>query len=183
MNIILVNVVCLFWMMASLVTLKTSLFIPLCILRDLPQQKITRELCSGGDRAIFLCSHGTICWWDRSGKFKNTRRKGTNKENSRKQEGNNGGKKEKRSVRTWRFPYWCVCHWLGMPSGYHTCATLCQESGENPLVWEPPLQHHKIGKKNTAPPVLLINPCIQVIIQAIVSSVRSNYRKQLSYHL
>jgi len=37
--------------------IKTSLFISLCILRDLPQQKITRELCSGGDRAIFLCSH------------------------------------------------------------------------------------------------------------------------------
>jgi hypothetical protein len=35
---------------------KTSLFISLSVLRDLPQQKITRELCSGGDRAIFLCS-------------------------------------------------------------------------------------------------------------------------------
>jgi hypothetical protein len=37
--------------------IKTSLFISLCIFRDLPQQKITRELCSGGDRTIFLCSH------------------------------------------------------------------------------------------------------------------------------
>jgi hypothetical protein len=26
-------------------------------LRDLPQQKIPRELCGGGDLAIFLCSH------------------------------------------------------------------------------------------------------------------------------
>jgi hypothetical protein len=36
---------------------KTSLFISLCILRDLPQQKIPRELCGGGDSTIFLCSH------------------------------------------------------------------------------------------------------------------------------
>jgi hypothetical protein len=41
----------------------------------------------------------------------------------------------------------------------------------------------QIRKKKHAPPVLLINPCIQVIIQVIVSSVRSNYRKQLSYYL
>jgi hypothetical protein len=27
---------------------KTSVFISLCILRDLPQQKIPRELCGGG---------------------------------------------------------------------------------------------------------------------------------------
>jgi hypothetical protein len=26
-------------------------------LRDLPQQNIPRELCCGGDPAIFLCSH------------------------------------------------------------------------------------------------------------------------------
>jgi hypothetical protein len=77
--------------------------------------------------------------------LKNTRRKGTNQENSRKQEGNNGGKKEKRSLCTWRFPYSCVCHWLGMPWGYHPCATLHEE---NPLIWEPPSQHHKIGKKH-----------------------------------
>jgi hypothetical protein len=36
---------------------KTSLFVSLCILRDLPQQKIPRELCSGGDPAISLRSH------------------------------------------------------------------------------------------------------------------------------
>jgi len=36
---------------------KTSLSISLCILSDLPQQKIPRELCSEGDPAIFLCSH------------------------------------------------------------------------------------------------------------------------------
>jgi hypothetical protein len=36
---------------------KTSLFISLCILRDLSQQKIPRELGGVGDPAIFLCSH------------------------------------------------------------------------------------------------------------------------------
>jgi len=36
---------------------KTSLFISLCILRDLLEQKILSELCSGGDPAIFLRSH------------------------------------------------------------------------------------------------------------------------------
>ncbi len=35
---------------------QTSLFISLCILRDLPQQKIPRELSNRGDPATFLCS-------------------------------------------------------------------------------------------------------------------------------
>jgi len=35
---------------------QTSFFISLCILRDLPQQKIPRELCNRGDPATFLCS-------------------------------------------------------------------------------------------------------------------------------
>jgi hypothetical protein len=43
---------------------KTSLFISLCILRDLPQQKkIPRELCGGGSFhyiSMFACSHGKI---------------------------------------------------------------------------------------------------------------------------
>jgi hypothetical protein len=34
-----------------------SLLISLCILRDLPQQKIHRELCGGEDPAIFLHYH------------------------------------------------------------------------------------------------------------------------------
>jgi hypothetical protein len=70
--------------------IKTSLFISLCILRFLPQQKIIRELCSGGDHAIFLCSHVLMEQFlmgrirkiqkhkeegDKSGKFKKTRRK------------------------------------------------------------------------------------------------------------
>jgi hypothetical protein len=38
-------------------TEKPLLFISLCILRDLPQWKIPRELCEGGDPAIFLRSH------------------------------------------------------------------------------------------------------------------------------
>ncbi len=44
-----------------------------------------------------------IFWWDRSGKFK------------KKQEGKNVknvGKKKKRSLHTWRFPYSCVLHQL-----------------------------------------------------------------------
>ncbi len=166
---------------------------PLCIHKSLsfyfslyfegspPQQKITRELCSGGDRAKFLCSHVLMeqFWMGQIRKFKNTRRKGINQENSRKQEGSNGGKKEKRSVHTWRFPYWCVCHWLGMPSCYHTCATLHQE---NPLIWEPPLQYHKIGKKHcsSCPPHKSMHTSNNTSDSI---SVRSNYRKQLSYHL
>ncbi len=65
-----------------------------------PHQKIPRELSGGGDPAIFLCSHGKIFWWDRSGKFKNTRRKGTDQENSKKQ-----GKKKERFFHSWKFPY------------------------------------------------------------------------------
>ncbi len=38
----------------------TSPFISLWILRDLPQQKIPRELCDGGDPAIFLYFHVPI---------------------------------------------------------------------------------------------------------------------------
>jgi hypothetical protein len=52
-------------------------------LRDLPQQKIPRELCGGGDPAIFLRSHVPMkILFD-----------GTDQENSKKQEGKNGGKK------------------------------------------------------------------------------------------
>ncbi len=115
---------------------KISLSISLCILRDLPQQKIHRELCSEGDPAIFLCSHVPMeRFFDgtESGKFKNTRRKGTDQENSKKQEGKNGGEKKKIFLGTWRFLYLCVLD--RCPHG----ATFPQE---NPLVWEPPLQHY-----------------------------------------
>ncbi len=91
--------------------MKTSLFISLCILRDLPQQKIPRELCGRGRSpyiSTFPCSHGKIFWWDGSGQFKNTRRKGADQEISKKQEGKNGAKKKKRFLHTWRFPYSCV---------------------------------------------------------------------------
>jgi hypothetical protein len=40
---------------------------------------------------MFPCSHGKIFQWDESGKFENTRRKVTDQENSKKQEGKNGG--------------------------------------------------------------------------------------------
>jgi hypothetical protein len=65
---------------------------------------------------------------------KNTR-KGIDPESSEKQEGKNGGKKEKRFLHWWRFPYSCGLHQSGTPSGYHPHV--------NPLVWEPPLQHYR----------------------------------------
>jgi len=148
-------------MVATLVNINTSLFISLCILSDLTQQKIPRELCSEGDPTIFLCSHVPM---------ERSRRKGTDQENSIRQEGKNGGKKEKRSLHTWRFPYSCVLRWLGMPWGYHPCGDAIHMGTF--------LTTSQDWKKNTAPPVLLRSPCIQVIIQAIVSSVRSNYCKQ-----
>jgi hypothetical protein len=64
---------------------KTSLFICLCILRDLPQQKIPRELCGGGDPAIFLHSHVPMKrFFD-----------GTDQENSKTQ----GGKGQIRKIK------------------------------------------------------------------------------------
>jgi hypothetical protein len=95
-----------------------SLFISLCILRDLPQQKIPRELCRS---TIFLCSHVPLeRFFD-----------GTDQENSKtqggkgqirlipkNQEGKNGEKKKKILFckRMWKFPYSCVFHLLGTPS-------------------------------------------------------------------
>ncbi len=91
--------------------------------------------------SMFACSHGKIFlmgWIKENSKFKNTRRKGTHLENSKKQEEKNGGEKKKRFLSTWRFPYSCVLHWSGTPSGLCPCGTIPQE---NPLEWEPPLQH------------------------------------------
>jgi hypothetical protein len=47
----------------------------------------------------------------------------------KKQEGKNGGKKKKRFFfkSTWRFPYSCVLHRSGTPSGLCPCVTLAQE--------------------------------------------------------
>jgi hypothetical protein len=64
---------------------KTSLSISLCILRDLPQQKIPREFCSERDPAIFLCSHVPLeRFFD-----------GTNQKNSKTQ----GGKAQIRKIQ------------------------------------------------------------------------------------
>jgi len=52
-------------------------------LRDLPKQKITRELCGGGDPPIFLCSYvPTERFFDGTDEenLKNTTRKGTDQE-------------------------------------------------------------------------------------------------------
>ncbi len=54
-------------------------------MRDLPHQKIPRELCGGEDPAIFSLSHVPMeRFFD-----------GTNQENSKNQERKNGGKKKK----------------------------------------------------------------------------------------
>ncbi len=93
---------------------------------------------------MFPCSHGKIFCWDGSGKFKNTRRKGTDQENSKKQEGKNGGKKKKRFLCMWRFS--CVFHRSGTPWEYRPHATLPQE---NPLIWEPPLQQNSLSTQGS----------------------------------
>jgi hypothetical protein len=63
---------------------------------------------------------------DKLGKFKKTRRK--------------EWKKKEEEIFTYaKVPYLCVLHWLRMPLGYRPYVTLPQE---NPLVWEPPLQHN-----------------------------------------
>ncbi len=100
--------------------------------------------------SMFPCSHGTI--FD-----------GTDQENSKTQ----GGRRQIRKIQENKKEMMeerkrrdlCACGgshtrvfaigW-GCP-GYHPCATLRQE---NPLIWEPPLQHHKIGKKtrSSCPP-------------------------------
>jgi hypothetical protein len=111
---------------------RTSLFISLCILRDLEQQKIPRELCGGGDPPIFLCSHGKIFGWDGSGKFKNTRRrKGTDQEISKKPR-----RKEWRKEKEEIFTYMevpivvCVLHRLRTPSVW--LPPLCDPSSGEP---------------------------------------------------
>jgi hypothetical protein len=69
------------------VCVKTSLFISLCILRDLLQQDIPMELCGGGrDPPVFLRSHVPMKrFFDEM-----------DQENSKKQEGKNGGNEKKR---------------------------------------------------------------------------------------
>ncbi len=90
--------------------------------------------------STFLCSHGKIFEWDGSGKFKITRRKGTDKKNSKKLEGKNGGKKTEEIVYIRGGSHiFGVLHQSGTPLGSHPHATLLQE---NPLLWEPPLQHN-----------------------------------------
>jgi len=108
-------------------------------LRDLPQQKIPRELCSERDPAIFLCSYFPMkSFFD-----------GTDQENSKTQ-GVKGqirkilkNKKERMEERK-RSDFYihggshiCVFS-IGQEHPWATAhMTLPQE---NPLVWEPPLQ-------------------------------------------
>jgi hypothetical protein len=89
-------------------------------LRDLPQQKIPRELCGGGDPAIFLCSHvpmKRVFDGTDQENFKNTRRKETDqgKFKKRKKERMKERKRRDFDAHTWRFPYSCVLHWSRTP--------------------------------------------------------------------
>jgi hypothetical protein len=68
-----------------------------------------RGLCGEGDPTIFLHSRVPM-----ERVFD-----GTDQENSKTQ-GKNGGNKKKRFFCKWRFPYSCVLHWSGMPSGKPT---------------------------------------------------------------
>jgi hypothetical protein len=98
---------------------KTSLFISLCILRDLPQQKIPRELCGGEDSTIFLCSHAPMeRFFDEMDQTNSKTQvgKGQIRRIQKNQEGKNGGKKKKRFLHRWRCPYSSVLHRLGTPS-------------------------------------------------------------------
>jgi hypothetical protein len=129
--------------------IKTSLFISLCILRDIPQQKIPRELCGGGDGGdlvIFLCSRVPMERFfdgtdkenlknqeemDRSGKLRKTRKERMEERERRDFYISGGFHTRVFSINQER------------PWGYHPCATLPRE---NPLVWEPPLQHFSSPK-------------------------------------
>jgi hypothetical protein len=59
-----------------------------------------------------------------------------------KQEGKKGGKKKRRFLGMWRFPYSCVLHWSGTPScdppsGERTLmGTIQNSSGHNDVVVE-----------------------------------------------
>jgi hypothetical protein len=89
--------------------------------------------------STFPCSHWKIFWWDRSGKFKNTRSKGTDQEKNLKQEGRNGGKRKKEIFFFNEFTYMEVPILMCSPLGQeHPRTTLHQE---NSLVWETPLKH------------------------------------------
>jgi hypothetical protein len=111
---------------------KTSLFISLCILRDLSQQKIPRELGGVGDPAIFLCSHVPMeRFFD-----------GTDQENSKTQGGKgHSSRKIKKTRRKEKEEIFYIhggshTHVFSICQE-HPCATLYEE---NPLIWGPPHQ-------------------------------------------
>jgi hypothetical protein len=74
----------------------------------------------GGDPPIFIFSHVAMeRFLDETDKENSETQggKGHIRKIQRKQEGKNGGKKKKRFLGTWRFPYLCVLHRLGTLSG------------------------------------------------------------------
>jgi hypothetical protein len=101
------------------VYVKTSLLISLCILRDLPQQKVPLEECGGGDPLIFLCSHVPmerfLMGWIRENS-KTQGGKGQIRKIQKKQEEKNGGKKKK------NFYFFLIFFWFkNVYGGSHTC--------------------------------------------------------------
>ncbi len=80
--------------------IKTSLFISLCILRDLPPRKIPRELCGRGDLTIICRSHVPMERLFDGMDEENSKTQGgkgqIRKIEKEKQEGKSGGKKKKR---------------------------------------------------------------------------------------
>jgi hypothetical protein len=85
---------------------KSCLFISFCILRDLCQQKIPRELCGGGDPLYFYFLMERFFGGTDQENSKTQGRKGQ----IRKIQKNNGGKKTKRFLHSWRFSYSCILH-------------------------------------------------------------------------
>ncbi len=107
--------------------LKTSVFISLCILRDLPLTEEHHGVMQWGE--FPLCSHvpmerffdGTdqenLKTQGEKGQIRKIQKQTRRKEWRKEKEENfyiHGGS----HTGVWRFPYWCVLHWWGMSSGY-----------------------------------------------------------------
>jgi hypothetical protein len=99
--------------------LKPSHFISLCILRELPQQKIPRASCGGGDPRLAIFLHSRVPmerFFDgmdqenskpQGGKGQQIMMKIQKKKKNKKETMEERGKKRD-FLWTWRFPYPCV---------------------------------------------------------------------------
>jgi hypothetical protein len=119
--------------------IKTSLFISLCILRDLPQRKIPRELCGRGDLTIICHSHVPMERLFDGMDQENSKTQGGKGQMRKIEKENKKERVEERKRRDFDghggSHTLCVLHRSGMPPAYCPCATVPQE---NPLIWEPP---------------------------------------------